>query len=164
MLPNHFDEPVAATYDSTDGRFSAEHLALETGFLADLAGTGGRALEFAVGTGLVALPLAARGVQVSGIDLSQAMVDRLRAKPGGAAPTVAIGDYTTTRIEGTFDLVYLVFNTIGNVTTQDGQVATFANAAAHLRPGGCFVVETGVPHIASGRFRVGELPEPALLF
>jgi SAM-dependent methyltransferase len=154
VLPNHFDEPVAARYDSADGRFSAEHLALETGFLADVAGPGGRALEFAIGTGRVALPLAARGVEVSGIDLSQAMVDRLRAKPGGAAPVVVIGDYTSTRVEGTFDLVYLVFNTIGNVTTQDGQVATFANAAAHLRPGGCFVVETGVPHIASGRFRV----------
>ncbi len=154
MLTDHFDEPVAATYDSHDERFTAEHLALESGFLAELAGPGGRALEFAIGTGRVALPLAARGIRVDGIDLSQAMVDRLRAKPGGAAPHVEIGDYTSTRVDGEFDLVYLVFNTIGNVTTQDAQVATFANAAAHLRPGGCFVVETGVPSIGSGRFRV----------
>lgn len=156
MLPNHFDEPVAATYDADDGvRFTAEHLALESAFLADLAGPGRRALEFAIGTGRIALPLAARGIEVSGIDLSPAMVDRMRAKPGGAEPTVVIGDYMSARVPGAFDLVYLVFNTILNVTTQDAQVATFGNAAAHLRPGGCFVVETGVPAPPeSGRFRV----------
>ncbi len=154
-----FGEPVAATYDDdTDVRFSEEHLVLESGFLAELAGAGGRALELAIGTGRVALPLAARGVEVHGIDLSVAMVARLRAKPGGPAVPVTIGDYTTTKADGVFDLVYLVFNTLGNVTTQDAQVATFENAARHLRPGGCFVVETGVPGLLAAqhdhRYRV----------
>jgi SAM-dependent methyltransferase len=151
VLPNYFDEPVAATYDDDeDGRFGAEHLALESGFLAELAGragTSGRALELAIGTGRVALPLAARGVEVCGIDLSPAMVDQLRGKPGGGALTVSIGDLTSTRVPGEFDLVYLVFNTIGNVTTQEGQVAVFENAAAHLVPGGRFVVELMVPQL-----------------
>jgi SAM-dependent methyltransferase len=143
-----FGDPVAASYDDdSDVRFSEEHLALESGFLAELAGPGGRALELAIGTGRVALPLAARGVEVHGIDLSEAMVARLRAKPGGADVPVTVGDFSTARVDGEFDLVYLVFNTIGNVATQDGQVATFANAARHLRPGGCFVVETGVPGV-----------------
>ncbi len=143
-LPNHFDEDVASEYDDGDGRFAPEHLALESGFLADVAGPGGRALELAIGTGRIALPLARRGIEVHGIDLSQAMVDRLRVKPGGAELPVAIGDFTSTVAGDGFDLVYLVYNTIGNVTTQDAQVATFENAARHLRPGGCFVVETGV--------------------
>jgi SAM-dependent methyltransferase len=149
-LPDFFGEPVAASYDDdTDGRFSAAHLELESGFLAALAGEEGRALELAIGTGRVAIPLAARGVEVRGIDLSEAMVARLHAKPGGAAIPVEIGDFSTALagvgLEGEFDLVYLVFNTIGNVASQDAQAATFANAARHLRTGGCFVVETGVP-------------------
>ncbi len=114
--------------------------------LAALAGDGG-ALELAVGTGRVALPLAARGVRVSGIELSPDMVAQLRAKPGGDAIPVTIGDMTSTRVDGTFRLVYLVFNTIGNVGTQDRQVACFRNAAAHLEPGGAFVVEVGVPDL-----------------
>ena len=151
-LEDFFGEPVAATYDADgDERFSEAHLALESGFLAELAGEGGRALELAIGTGRVALPLAARGVEVHGIDLSEAMVARLRAKPGGAAIPVEIGDFSTALagggLQGEVDLVYLVFNTIGNVASQDGQVATFANAARHLRQGGCFVVETGVPGV-----------------
>lgn len=163
MLPNHFDEDVAATYDaSTDVRFSDDHLAVEAGFLAGLAArdgqSGGRALELAIGTGRVGLPLAALGVEVHGIDLSEAMVARLRAKPGGEALPVTVGDFTSTTAEGPFDLVYLVFNTLGNVTTQDAQVATFENAARHLAPGGCFVVEIGVPgvlHAQDGlRYRV----------
>jgi SAM-dependent methyltransferase len=159
VLPNYFDDDVAATYDDdTDVRFSEPHLALESGFLAELAGAGGRALELAIGTGRVALPLAARGVEVHGIDLSEAMAARLRAKPGGDAIPVAVGDFTSTRVAGEFDLVYLVFNTIGNVTTQDAQVATFENAARHLRKGGCFVVETGVPGVLGAqegsRYRV----------
>src|SRR5207248_1914933 len=112
--------------------------------LAELAG-GGSALEFAIGTGRVALPLAARGIEVGGIELSEAMVAQLRAKPGGEALAVTVGDMATTRVDGEFALVYLVFNTIGNLTTQAQQVACFANAAAHLRPGGCFLVEVGVP-------------------
>lgn len=158
-MTNYFDEPVAATYDDdTDPRFTPAGLARESGFLADLVGPGGRALELAIGTGRVALPLAERGLEVHGIELSPAMVDRLRAKPRGADLPVAVGDMSSTRVPGEFDLVYLVFNTIGNLTSQDAQVACFANAAAHLRPGGCFVVETGVPgvsRVAPGeRYRV----------
>jgi SAM-dependent methyltransferase len=108
--------------------------------------TGGGALELAIGTGRIALPLAERGVRVAGIDLSPDMVAQLRKKPGGAEIPVAIGDYATTRVDGTFSLAYIVFNSINNNTTQDGQVATFENAAAHLEPGGCFVVEVGTPN------------------
>src|SRR6185503_20959262 len=99
------------------------------------------ALEFAIGTGRIALPLAARGIEVHGIDLSAAMVRRLRAKAGGDRIPVTIGDFTSTSLEGTFSLVYLVYNTIENVTTQAGQVAAFRNAARHPEPGGVFVVE-----------------------
>src|SRR4051794_30327311 len=114
--------------------------------LAELAGSG-RALEFAVGTGRVALALSARGVDVEGIELSLDMVDQLRAKPGGGALPVTIGDMTNTRVPGEFTLVYLVANTIMNVTTQDDQVTVFDNAAAHLAPGGCFVVQVIVPQL-----------------
>jgi SAM-dependent methyltransferase len=131
-------------------------------FLAELAGDGA-ALEFAIGTGRIGLPLAARGVPVSGIDLSEAMVAELRKKPGGADIPVAIGDYATTRVDGEFSLVYVVFNTIGNLTTQDWQVAAFENAAAHLRPGGCFVVEVGVGGVhgvrPGERFRVFDVSD-----
>ena len=115
-------------------------------FLAALAGDGA-ALEFGIGTGRIALPLSERGVAVTGIDLSTAMVERLRAKPGSDRVATTIGDFATERVEGTFRLVYLLFNTIMNLTTQDDQVACFANAAAHLEPGGCFVVEVGVPDL-----------------
>jgi len=115
-------------------------------FLAALAGDGG-ALELAIGTGRVALPLAERGVRVAGIELSPDMLAQLRAKPGADAIEVALGDMTTTRVDRSFRLVYLVFNTINNLTTQDAQVACFANAAAHLEPGGCFVIEVGVPDL-----------------
>lgn len=147
MLENHFAGEVAARYDDTLGAMgSPEVLGPTVDLLAELAGTGA-ALEMAVGTGRVALPLAARGVPVSGIELSPDMVAQLRAKPGGGAIPVTIGDMATTRVEGAFRLVYLLFNTIGNVETQDRQVACFANAAAHLEPGGCFVVEVGVPDL-----------------
>jgi len=115
-------------------------------FLATLAREG-PALELAIGTGRIALPLAERGVRVAGIDASEAMVARLRAKPGGDRIEVAIGDMTTTRVGGGFRLVYLVYNTINNLVTQDAQVACFRNAAAHLDPDGCFVVEVGVPDL-----------------
>jgi SAM-dependent methyltransferase len=114
--------------------------------LAELA-NGGPALEFAVGTGRVALPLAARGVHVHGVELSTDMAERMRAKPGADNVPVAIGDMTTTRVPGSFTLVYLVANTIMNVTTQDDQIAVFANAAAHLDNGGCFTVEVVVPQL-----------------
>jgi SAM-dependent methyltransferase len=114
--------------------------------LAGLAGDG-RALELGIGTGRIALPLARRGVPVHGIDLSNAMVERLRAKPGAEAIGVTIGDFATTRVDGTFRLAYLVFNTIMNLTTQEEQVACFRNAAAHLEPGGCFLIEVMVPDL-----------------
>ena len=114
--------------------------------LAELAGDGA-ALEFAIGTGRIALPLVERGVPVHGIELSAPMVEQLRAKPGGDAIPVTIGDMTTTRVDGAFRVVYLVFNTINNLTTQDAQVACFVNAAAHLDTGGCFVIEVGVPDL-----------------
>jgi SAM-dependent methyltransferase len=114
--------------------------------LAGLAGQG-RALEFGIGTGRIALPLAARGVRVHGIDVSDAMVVRLRAKPGGNEIDVTMGDFATTRVDGEFLLVYLVFNTIFNLVTQDEQVACFENAARHLAAGGCFVVENTVPDL-----------------
>jgi SAM-dependent methyltransferase len=142
---NHFGEEVAARYDDELGDYG-EPGAIEAAvdFLAELSGDGA-ALELGIGTGRIALPLAARGVSVHGIDLSQAMVAQLRGKPGGDRIPVAMGDYATTRVDGTFSLAYLVFNSINNQTTQEGQVATFVNAAAHLEPGGCFVVEVGVP-------------------
>ena len=150
MPTNHFDEPVAATYDDNSASmFAPEVLDPTIDVLVDLAGPGGAALELAVGTGRVALPLAERGVRVHGIELSPAMLRRLHAKPGAEQVTTTEGDMTSTRVEGRFDLVYLVFNTIGNVTSQDGQVAVFANAAAHLEPGGHFVVEVGVPRLQS---------------
>ena len=150
MPTNHFDEPVAATYDDNSASmFAPEVLDPTLDVLVDLAGPGGAALELAVGTGRVALPLARRGVRVHGIELSPAMLRRLHAKPGAEQVTTTEGDMTSTRVDGRFDLVYLVFNTIGNVTSQDGQVEVFANAAAHLVPGGHFVVEVGVPRLQS---------------
>ena len=147
VLNDHFAGDVAARYDLTLGAMgSPEVLEPTVDLLAELAGTGA-ALEMAVGTGRIALPLAARGVPVSGIELSPNMVAQLRAKPGGDAIPVTIGDMATTRVESAFRLVYLVYNTIGNVETQDRQVACFANAAAHLEPGGCFVIEMVVPDL-----------------
>jgi SAM-dependent methyltransferase len=140
-----FAGDVAARYDAHLGDRGEPAVIAETvDFLAALAGDGA-ALELGIGTGRIALPLAKRGVPVHGIDLSADMLDQLRAKPGGAELPVTIGDFSTTRVEGSFALVYLVYNTISNLTTQDAQVACFANAAAHLEPGGCFVVEVGVP-------------------
>ena len=112
-----------------------------------LAGIAGSALEFGIGTGRIALPLAQRGVPVRGIDLSKAMVARLHAKPGAEAIAVTIGDFATTTVDEPFSLVYLIYNTIGNLTTQAAQVGCFRNAAAHLEPGGCFVIELGVPDL-----------------
>jgi SAM-dependent methyltransferase len=141
-----FGGAVAERYDSTLGEWGDPAVVGATvDLLAGLAGGGG-ALELGIGTGRIALPLAARGVQVHGIDLSPDMVAQLRAKAGGGEIPVAIGDFATTKVNETFALVYLVFNTINNLTTQDAQVACFENAAAHLEPGGCFVVEVGVPN------------------
>ena len=143
----YFDEAVAATYDEDSAeRVDAAVLEPAVDFLAELAGSGS-ALEFAIGTGRVALPLAQRGVRVHGIDMSAAMVERLRAKPGGDGIAVTVGDFATAQVDGSFSLVYLVYNTIGNLTTQEAQVACFRNAAVHLEPGGTFVVEVGVPEL-----------------
>ena len=142
----YFGEHVAATYDGTSGVFAPGAVEATAEMLAELA-RGGRALELGIGTGRIALPLARRGVEVHGIDLSRAMVARLRAKPGGQDIPVAIGDFATTTMDGTFSLSYLVFNTIMNLTSQDAQVACFGNAAAHLEPGGCFVIECRVPEL-----------------
>lgn len=140
-----WDADTAERYDEGTAAMSApEVLGPTVGTLARLAG-GGPALELAIGTGRVALPLLARGVPVSGVELSEAMVAVLRRRVDAATLPVVVGDMATTRVPGEFSLVYLVFNTIGNLRTQDEQVACFANAAAHLRPGGRFVVEVGVP-------------------
>jgi SAM-dependent methyltransferase len=140
-----FPESVAARYDGPGGANAPELVASMVDVLRELAD--GPVLEFAVGTGRIAAPLAARGVPVSGIELSRAMAARIAGKPGGDAVAVTIGDMTSTRVAGQFSLVYLVFNTINNVTTQDGQVEVFRNAAAHLRPGGLFLVEVSVPRL-----------------
>lgn len=141
-----FPESVAADYDAPGGANAPELVDTVVKVLIDLAG-GGPVLEFAVGTGRIAAPLAARGATVAGIELSRAMAARIPGKPGGEAVDVTIGDMTTTRVSGRFSLVYLVFNTISNVTTQDGQVAVFCNAAAHLEVGGLFLVEVGLPDL-----------------
>ena len=143
----YFDERVAVTYDEDVADRSAPEVVDPTvDVLAELAGDG-RTLEFGIGTGRIALPLAARGVPVQGIELSKAMAAQMSAKPGGDAIGVTIGDFSTTTLDGPFSLVYLVFNTIMNLTTQAAQVACFRNAAAHLGPGGCFVVEVMVPEL-----------------
>lgn len=142
----YFDERVAATYDDDTAISAPEAVDPVVNFLTDLAGDG-RALEFAIGTGRIGLPLSQRGVEVHGIELSRAMVEQLRAKSGSDGITVTIGDMATTSVEGTFRVVYLVYNTIGNLTSQEAQVACFRNAAAHLEPGGTFVIEVGVPDL-----------------
>jgi SAM-dependent methyltransferase len=147
MPEDHFGEKVADRYDeSSADMFEATVVDPVVDFLADLAGDGA-ALELGIGTGRIALPLARRGVPVHGIDLSEAMVARLRAKPGAERIGVTVGDFATTTVDGRFSVAYLVFNTIGNLTTQDEQVACFQNVAAHLEPGGCFVIEVGVPQL-----------------
>jgi SAM-dependent methyltransferase len=141
----YFGERVAASYDDpSDRMFQPEAIDPAVSLLAELA-SGGKALELAIGTGRIGLPLSQRGVAVHGIEISKAMAARLRGKPGGDAIPVTIGDMATARVDGTFTLAYLVFNTINNLTTQEAQVACFRNVAEHLAPGGCFVIETGVP-------------------
>jgi SAM-dependent methyltransferase len=143
----YFGERVAAVYDEhSASMFDPAVVGPAVERLAALA-EGGRALEFAIGTGRIALPLAERGVPVAGIDNSGAMLERLREKPGAERVETSVVDMAATRVDGEFSLVYLVFNTIFNVTTQDGQVACFQNAASHLRSGGRFVIEARVPEL-----------------
>jgi SAM-dependent methyltransferase len=143
----YFGERVAARYDESSAeKFDPDVVNPTVDVLAELAGAG-RALELGIGTGRIALPLARRGVPVHGIELSRAMAARLRAKPGGEAISVTIGDFSTAKVDGTFSVAYLVFNTIMNLTTQAAQVACFRTVADHLEPGGCFVVEVMVPEL-----------------
>jgi SAM-dependent methyltransferase len=144
---NYFDERIAKAYDAKWADL-AEPAVVDpaVNFLAELAGTGA-ALELGIGTGRLALPLSRRGVAVHGIELSPPMVAQLQAKPGAETIGVTIGDFATTRVSGTFALAYLVRNTIANLTTQDQQVACFGNVAAHLEPGGCFVIEVYIPEL-----------------
>jgi SAM-dependent methyltransferase len=158
MPKDYFGERVAERYDERYADRSDPVLVDPiVSFLADLA-RDSAALELGIGTGRIALPLARRGVRVHGIDLSEAMVARLRAKPGAEDIEVTIGDFATATVEAAFSVVYLLANTIMNLTTQDEQVACFRNAAAHLEPGGCFVVEVLVP--ALRRLPPGETFQP----
>jgi SAM-dependent methyltransferase len=142
---DYFGEKIAARYDETSAEmFDPAVVEPAVDVLAGLAGDG-TALELGIGTGRIALPLARRGVRVHGIDLSEAMVARMREKEGGEDVPVTIGDFATTTVDGRFRLVYLVFNSIPNLTSQDEQVACFRNAAAQLEPGGAFVLEVNVP-------------------
>lgn len=144
---DYFGEDVAQRYDEGAAALSTPEVVDPiVDFLSALAG-GGRALEFGIGTGRIALPLAVSGVPVDGIDLSAPMLSRLREKPGGASIRAVEGDFSTTDMGGGYSLVYLLFNTINNLTSQDEQVACFQNAADHLVPGGSFVIEVGVPEL-----------------
>jgi SAM-dependent methyltransferase len=151
---DYFGEDVAARYDESTADMAVEPV---VDFLVERA-RGGAALELGIGTGRIALPLARRGVHVHGIDLSEAMVAKLREKPGADAIAVTMGDFATTRADGTFRLAYVVFNTIMNLTTQDAQAACFQNVGDHLEPGGCFVIEVALPELQ--RLPFGETIRP----
>lgn len=158
MPEDYFGERIAETYEAKwPGLFDPAVVEPVVSFLAGLAGSGA-ALELGIGTGRIALPLSQRGIRVQGIDLSPAMVAQLRAKPGAESIGVAIGDFATTRVDGTFKLAYLVRNTITNLTTQDEQVECFCNVAAHLESGGCFVIENYIPELR--RLPPGETVHP----
>jgi SAM-dependent methyltransferase len=158
MPQNRFVGPVADTYDTDSPEmFEPQLLAATADFLADLA-HGGPALEFGIGTGRVALPLSQRGVRVHGIDISADMIDLLHRKAGAEAIATTIGDFAETIIDGTFSLVYVVFNSIGNLLEQREWVQAFRNAARHLQPGGHFVMELWVPDLR--RFPPGATAVP----
>lgn len=154
-----WDEETAHGYDHTSAEMFAPNVLDPTvDFLAQLAGTG-PALEFAIGTGRVAIPLSAKGIPVAGIELSQPMADQLRRKvPAAEDLPVVVGDMATATVPGQFSLVYVVYNSIGNLRMQDEQVECFRNAARHLSPGGRFVVELWVPGIR--RFPPGQTAVP----
>jgi len=155
---DYFSGRVADTYDERYAdKAKSSVVDPMVDLLVEVAGDGD-ALELGIGTGRIALPLKQRGVRVSGIEFSADMVAKLRAKPGGKEIEVTIGDFTTARIEGTFSIAYLVANTIMNLTTQDAQVACFENVAAHLQPGGCFVIDVLVPGLQ--RLPPGETFQP----
>jgi Methyltransferase domain len=158
VTEDHFGPHVAERFDERYAH-QADPAVVEpvVDFLADLAGDG-NALELGIGTGRIALPLSQRGVRVHGIDLSEAMIAKLQAKPGADRVGVTIGDFATAKVDGTFSVAYLVVNTIMNLTTQEAQVACFRNVAAHLEPGGCFAVEVMVPRLQ--RLPPGEVFQP----
>jgi SAM-dependent methyltransferase len=155
---DHFGPRVAERFDERYAH-QADPAVVEpvVDFLADLAGDGA-ALELGIGTGRIALPLAQRGVQVHGIDLSEAMIAKLREKPGGDRIAVTMGDFATARVDGAFSVAYLLVNTIMNLTSQQEQVACFRNVAVHLAPRGCFVIEVQVPRLQ--RLPPGERFQP----
>jgi SAM-dependent methyltransferase len=158
MPHNIFTGPVAAGYDLASPAMSEPSVLDPTvDFLADAA-RGGAALEFGIGTGRVALPLSRRGVDVHGIDISADMVDQLRAKPGAEAITTTVGDFATTDVGREFSLVFIVYNSISNLTTQAEQVDCFRNAARHLEPGGLLVLELWIPDLR--RFPPGAVALP----
>jgi SAM-dependent methyltransferase len=158
MPEDYFGEGTAERYDAAvASEFDPSIVGPAVDFLAGLAGAGD-VLEFGIGTGRIALPLAQRGIRVHGIDLSRAMIARLQAKPGTEEIATTIGDFAATTVEGTFTVVYLVFNTIMNLTAMDEQIACFQNASAHLQPGGCFVIEVVVPDLQ--RLPPGETIRP----
>lgn len=148
--PSEYGRHIAAVYDDLAPAAFAVDTGATVDRLTELA-DGGPVLEFGIGTGRVALPLAARGLAVCGIEGSAEMVAQLRSKPGGGALPVAVGDFADVRMDGEFGLVVLVANTVYALPTQDAQVACFRNAAAHLRPGGRFVIEAWVPDVADFR-------------
>jgi SAM-dependent methyltransferase len=159
---NYFDQRIARSYEAKwPELFEPAAIDPVVGFLADLVrerADAGAALELGVGTGRIAIPLAQRGIRVHGIDLSPDMIAELRGRPGAEAVGVTVGDFATTRVDGRFTLAYLLRNTIMNLTSQDEQVACFENVAAHLEPGGCFVIEVVVP--ALQRLPPGETVRP----
>jgi SAM-dependent methyltransferase len=158
MSADYFGAQVAARYDESSAEmFVPDVVEPAVDVLAELAGDGA-ALELGIGTGRLALPLAQRGVPVHGIDLSSAMLDRLRAKPGAGSIGLTTGDFAHTRVPGAYRVAYLVFNTIMNLTSQDEQVACFRNAAGHLEPGGAFVIEVMVPDLQ--RLPLGDTVRP----
>ena len=158
MAEDHFGESVAARFDERYAHQADPAVVAPIVDLLEELATGGAALELGIGTGRIALPLAARGVPVHGIDLSEAMLARLRAKPGAERIGVTVGDFATATVEGTFTVSYVVANTIMNLTTQDEQVACFENVSAHLEPGGYFVIEVLVPRLR--RLPPGERFQP----
>jgi SAM-dependent methyltransferase len=166
MPEDYFGERVAERYDDDEAEmFDPAVVEPVVDVLVELAGEGA-ALELGIGTGRIAIPLAERGIRVHGIELSEAMLARFRAKPGSEQIGVTIGDVATTTVAGAFSVAYLLFNTIENLTTQDQQVACFQNVAAHLEPGGCFVIEVVVPDLQrlpfGERFRAFDVSETRL--
>jgi len=158
---NYFDERIAKSYEAKwPNLHQPAMIEPVVDVLAELAGAGA-ALELGVGTGRIALPLSRRGVRVAGIELSPAMVAEMEGRPGASDVQVAIGDFATTRVEGSFRLVYLIRNTITNLTTQDEQGGRFRNAAAHLEPGGCFLIEVSIPELR--RLPPGETVHPFIV-